>query len=74
MVLLHLYYNPSCILLFAFAYLSTAWHIPPLIPFSTVNNISRSVINSNSTSVFFKHACHANPGAGKNEQDLVHIL
>ena len=52
-------------LLFAFAYLSIAWYIPPLIPFSITNNISGSVINSNSTSVSFKHACHANPGADK---------
>ena len=28
-------------------------------------NISISVNNSNSTSAFFKHTCHANPGADK---------
>ena len=55
-------------LLFAFAYLCIAWHIPPLIPFSI------SVNNSNSTPVFFKQACHANPGAYKNEPDQVHIF
>ena len=49
-------------------------HIPPLIPFSTINNLSTLVNNSNFTAVFFKQACHANPGADKNEQDQVHIL
>ena len=29
------------------------------------NSISASVNNSNFTPVFFKHACHANPGADK---------
>ena len=54
-------------LLFAFEYLCTAWHIPPLITFSTINNISTSVNNSNFTSVVFKQSqsCHANPGADK---------
>ena len=33
--------------------------------FSTINNISGSVNNSNSSSVFFKHVCHANPCADK---------
>ena len=33
--------------------------------FSTINSISISVNTSNSTSVFFKHVCHANPGADK---------
>ena len=35
------------------------------MPFSTVNNISVLVDNSNSTLVFFKQACHANLGADK---------
>ena len=52
-------------LLFSFAYLCIAWHIPPVIPFSTINNISTSVNNSNVTSVFFKQACHAHPGADR---------
>ena len=52
-------------LLFALAYLCTAWHIQPLIPSSTINNISRSVNNSNFTPVFFKQACHTNPAADK---------
>ena len=52
-------------LLFASAYLYTALHIPPLVPFSTITSISLSVNNSNSTSVFFRHACHANPGADR---------
>ena len=34
--------------------------------FSTISSISISVSNSNSTSVFFKAACHANPGAERN--------
>ena len=36
------------------------------MPFSTINSISISVNNSNFTSVFFKAACHANPGAEGN--------
>ena len=36
---------------------------PPLIPFSTIINISISVNRSNFTFFFFKAACHANPGA-----------
>ena len=31
-----------------------ACHIPPLMPFSTINSISISVNNSNFTSVFLK--------------------
>ena len=53
-------------LLLAFAYHYTEWHIPPLIPFSTINNISMSVKRSRFTLVFFKVACHANPGAERN--------
>ena len=52
-------------LLFALAYLYTDWHITPLIPASIINNISTSVNNSKFTFAFFKHACHANPGADK---------
>ena len=33
--------------------------------FSTINNISILVNNSNSASVFFKQACHANPADKK---------
>ena len=40
-----------------------AWNSPPLIPFSTINDISTSVDRSNFTVVFFKAAFHANPGA-----------
>ena len=40
----------------------------------TINNMSGSVNNSNFTRIFFKHTCHTNPGADKNEQDLTHIL
>ena len=56
------------------AYQFMAWHIPPLIPFSTLNNISTSVSNSNFTSVFFKHACHANRSVGKNKQNQAHRI
>ena len=52
-------------MLFALAYFYTPLHIPPLIPFSTIDNISLSVDNSNFTPAFFKQACHANPGADK---------
>ena len=52
-------------LLLAYAYLCTAWHIPPHIPFSTISNISTSVKSSNFISVFLKHACHANPVADR---------
>ena len=40
-------------------------NIPPLRPFSTVNNISVLVKRSNFTLVVFKAGCHANPGAVK---------
>ena len=53
--------------LFALVYLCIAWHIPPRMPFSTINNKSILVNNSNSTSVLFKQACHANPSTEKNE-------
>ena len=52
-------------LLFVLAYICIAWHIPPVTPFSAINKISVSVDNCNSTSVFFKQASHANPGADK---------
>ena len=51
--------------LFDFAYLFIVWHIAPLILFSTNNDISLSVNNSNFMSLFSKHACHANTGANK---------
>ena len=60
-------------LLFASAYPCIAWHIPPLIPFRTINNILTSVSNSNIIPVFSKHAYHVNPVVDKNEQDQVHI-
>ena len=41
-------------------------HILPLIPFSTINNISTSVKRFNFTLVFFKSAGDANPGAERN--------
>ena len=52
-------------LLLVLAYLYVAWHISPRVPSSYIISMSLSVNNSNSTLVFFKHACHANPGADK---------
>ena len=65
--------------LFALACLCIAWHVLPLIPFSTTNNISISVNNSNFTPAFFKQACYANPGADKkwaesNSYISIHLL
>ena len=40
--------------------------MPSYIPFFTINNISISFKISNFTLVFFKAACHANPGAERN--------
>ena len=42
------------------------FYFPPLIFYSTINSISTSVNDSNFTSVFFKAACHGNPGAERN--------
>ena len=36
--------------------------------------MSVSVNNSNSTSAFFKHASHPNPGTEKNELNQAHIF
>ena len=49
-------------------------HIPLLVPFSAINNILISVNNSRFTPVFFKQACHANPGANKNEEYQVRMF
>ena len=65
MIILYLYHNFFISLLLAFAYKWTALNIPPLMPFSVINNMSISVNKSNFASVFFKAACHANPGAEK---------
>ena len=40
-----------------------ACEIPPLVPFSNINNVSIPVSNSNFTFVNSKHASHDNPGA-----------
>ena len=66
MTILYSYHNLSYIYLLAFAYLLIERHIPPLIPFSTINSISTSFNNSNFTSVFYKAACQANPEAERN--------
>ena len=52
-------------LLLAFGYRWIAWHIPPLIPFFTINNISISVIRSNFTLILVQY---------ENEQGQVHIF
>ena len=52
-------------LLVSFACLLIEWHIPPLIPFLTNNNISISANTSYSTLVFLKSTGHANSGAEK---------
>ena len=49
-----------------------------IIPFSTINNKSISVNNSNSI-CFFKQACHANPGEDKKHAEsssyiLIHLF
>ena len=46
-------------------YLCIAWHIPSLISFSTIMNISLFVNSFNFTLLLFKLACHTNPGAYK---------
>ena len=49
-----------------------ALHIPPLISFSTINNISTSV-KTNFTLVFFKAACHANPGEVRKQAKFIYF-
>ena len=61
-------------LLFALAYLCIAWHIPPLVPFSTINNISISVNNSNLIPIFLNKHAMLTLKLTKNEQDQVHIF
>ena len=48
-------------LLLAFAYHCTVWNITPLMTFSTII----IYLNLSANSVFFRDACHANPGADK---------
>ena len=45
--------------------MSAIIYVLRVVPFSTINNISKSVNNSNLVPIFFKQACHANPGADK---------
>ena len=49
----------------SFCILINRVHIPPCIPFSTINNTSMSVKRFNFTLVF-KADYYANPGAEKN--------
>ena len=58
-----IYYAPPPPPIFPSFCILIEWYIPPLIFFSTINNISVSVKRSNFTLVFFKAACHANPRA-----------
>ena len=46
---------------------STVWHIPPLIPFSNINNIPISIKRFYFILVFFKVICPANSGAAGNQ-------
>ena len=52
-------------LLFAVAYLCTACDMPPLVPFSNINNMSTSVNYSNFTFINFNKGVHARPGTDK---------
>ena len=66
MLILYLYHGSSCIYcLYLHIDIYAAWHIAPRVPSSNISSMSLSVNNSNSNWVFFKHACHANPGADK---------
>ena len=58
-------------LLLAFAYLCTALHIPPLIPFSTIISISLSVNNSDFTFVFLNKLAKLIQELIRNELDQV---
>ena len=42
-------------------------HIPPLIPSSSINNISKSLVSFNFIPECFKQACHASPGNDKKQ-------
>ena len=53
------------IFILASAYLLITWHIPSLILFSIISTISISVVNFNSTPVFFNHSCHTNSSTEK---------
>ena len=57
---------PFIYLLLVFVYQLIAWHITPLIPFSTICSVSISANNSNFISVFFRNACRTNPCAEKS--------
>ena len=46
-------------------FVNAAWHIPSLMLYSTISNISASVNNFSSTPAFFKHACHSHLGADR---------
>ena len=59
----HQFLHYSFFIVFAFRLI--ALHIP-LMAFSTINNISLSAKRSNFTLVFFKVACHAYSGGGRN--------
>ena len=54
-------------LLFASPNMCTVWHIPPLIPFSTISSISMPASNSSSTLVSFKHLCHEKTGTKRKQ-------
>ena len=58
----------------ATAYLCIAWHIPPLIRFSTSSNISTSVDNYNFIPFFWEMLAMLIQVQTKNWQDQAHIL
>ena len=66
MTILYFYQVLLICFLLVFTYLLTNWHIPLLIPFSTINDISMFVNSSNFTSFFFKVASNANHGTDRN--------
>ena len=68
-----LFHNLSCTY-YLLLHTDIPWYIPPLISFSTISNIFTFVHNFNFTSVFFRYACQANPGADKRMHDQAHIF
>ena len=49
--------------------------IPPLIPFSVINNILMSVNSSNPAFAYFNASCYGNLGAeNKDQQDRADIF
>ena len=71
--------QPFSIYFLFFAYQLIVWHIPSLITFSNINNISGSVHMSNFALFSFKTSCYGSPGgeetwAGSSLYVLRHIF